>query len=147
VTIWYQPYGTTSPIESATVLTVAGGVFSLDVMPSIQTIYTAQWKGVFSTTATVGVAPHITFGRDNGWIVHVAGGRSFAGRAVQLQRLNLVTGQWVTLEKALLNVRSSAKVIAKLPTGMNHLRFAMSVNQAGAGFLGAFSSVVNWRVA
>lgn len=146
VVIWYQPYGQVSPIQQATVLTVAGGLYSLDVAPGIQTTYEAQWKGAFSTPSTVRVAPKITIGRDNGWIVHVAGGRTFAGRAVQLQRLNAVTGQWVTLQKGLLNARSSVKLIAKLPLGMNHIRVAFSVNQAGAGFLGALSSVVNWRV-
>jgi len=70
---------------------------------------------------------------------------SFNGKAVQLQRLNTATGQWVTLKKVFLNSRSSARVIVKLPKGLNQLRVTMSVNQAGAGFLGAISSVVKWR--
>jgi hypothetical protein len=32
-----------------------------------------------------------------------------------------------------------------LPKGLNHLRLTMSVNQAGAGYLGAISSVLTWR--
>jgi hypothetical protein len=53
----------------------------------------------------------------------------------------------VTLKKPLLNSRSSAKVALDLPKGTNRLRVAMSVNQAGAGYLGAFSKVVLWRQA
>jgi hypothetical protein len=64
---------------------------------------------------------------------------------VQLQRLNTATGQWVTLKKVLLNAKSSARVLVKLPKGLNQLRLTMSVNQAGAGFLGAVSPIVKWR--
>ena len=59
--------------------------------------------------------------------------------------MNTATGQWVTLKKVLLNSKSSARVLSVLPKGMNHLRVTMSVNQAGAGFLGVISPTVNWR--
>jgi hypothetical protein len=103
------------------------------------------WNGAYATPTTIQVQPKLTLGRNNGWIIHAAGGRSFAGRAVQFQRLNTATGQWVTLKKVLLNSRSSARVLSVLPKGMNHLRVTMSVNQAGAGFLGVISPTVNWR--
>jgi len=145
VTIYYQPYPQPNLIQRATVLTSTGGTFSFIVEPQVLTTYEALWKGAYATPTTIQVQPKLTLGRNNGWIIHAAGGRSFAGRAVQLQRLNTLTGQWVTLRKVLLNSRSSAKVIVKLPKGMNHLRVTMSVNQAGAGFLGAISTPVNWR--
>ena len=63
---------------------------------------------------------------------------------MQFQRLNSATGQWVTLAKVDLNSRSSAKIQVTLPKGMNHLRLAMSVNAAGAGFLAGFSPELNW---
>lgn len=146
VTITYQPYPQPSPIVRATVITGTAGTFSFLVEPQVQTTYAAEWKGAFSTPATVTVAPKISLGRNNGWIIHVAGGRSFAGRSVQFQRLNVATAQWVTLKKVLLNARSSAKAIVPLRQGTSRLRVAMSVNQAGAGYLGAFSSIVTWRV-
>ena len=146
VTIYYQPYPSPNLIERATVLTATDGTFSFLIQPRILTTYQAAWKGAFSTPTTVQVMPKISLGRNGGWLIHVAGGRSFAGRGVQLQRLNTLTGQWVTLKLVLLNMLSSAKVTTvKLPKGMNHLRVAMSVNQAGAGFLAAFSKTVNWR--
>jgi plastocyanin len=145
VVIYYQPYGTPSPIERATVLSGAGGAFSFLVEPQIQTTYEAAWKGAFSAPTTIQVAPRLTIGRDNGWILHAAAGRSFAGRAVEFQRLNTATGQWVTLKKVVLSSRSGAKLILPLPHGVNHLRLAMSVNQAGAGYLGTASPELVWH--
>jgi plastocyanin len=145
VTIYYQPYPQPNLIQRATVLTAADGSYSFIVGPQILTNYQATWKGAYATPTTVQVQPKLTLGRNSGWIIHAAAGRSFAGRTVQFQRLNAATGQWVTLKKVILNTRSSAKVIVVLPKGLNQLRVAMSVNQAGAGFLGGMSPVVKWR--
>jgi plastocyanin len=145
VTIYYQPYPQPNLIERVTLLTTTGGEFSFIVEPQILTTYEATWKGAYATPTSIEVTPKLTLGRNNGWIIHVAGGRTFAGRAVQLQRLNNATGQWVTLKKVLLNAKSSARVLYRLPKGVNHLRVTISVNQAGAGFLGAISSTVTYN--
>jgi plastocyanin len=146
VTIYYQPYPQPNPIQRATLLTADGGTFSFIVAPQVLTNYQAAWKGAYATPTTVQVAPKLTLGRNSGWIIHAAGGRSFAGKAVQLQRLNGATGQWVTLRKPLLGSKSSVKITdLKLPKGVNRLRVTMSVNQAGAGFLGSISPTVTWR--
>ena len=52
----------------------------------------------------------------------------------------LVEGQWKTVAKMPLN-RSNEAIFsaAKLPGGTSTLRIAMSVNQAGTGYMGAFS--------
>ena len=140
VVIYYQPYPQPNLIQRAVLLTTTGGAFSFLVEPQILTTYEAAWKGAYATPTSIEVVPKLTLGRNNGWIIHASGGRSFAGRAVQLQRLNAATGQWVTLRKVLLNTKSSTRVLYTLPKGMNHLRVTMSVNQAGAGFLGAIST-------
>jgi len=145
VTIYYQPYPQPNLIERATVLTAADGSFNFIVSPQILTTYQASWKGAFATPTTVQVQPRLSLGRNNGWIIHASGGASFAGKSVQFQRLNTAMGQWVTLKKPLLNSKSSVKFALKLPKGMNQLRVTMSVNQAGAGFLGAIGPVVKWR--
>jgi plastocyanin len=145
VTIYYQPYPQPNMIQRATLLTTTGGAFTFIVEPQILTTYEATWKGAYATPTSIEVTPKLTLGRNNGWIIHVSGGRSFAGRAVQFQRLNPATGQWVTLKKPLLNSKSSARVLYHLPKGMNHLRVTLSVNQAGAGFLGAISTTVAYR--
>jgi plastocyanin len=145
VSIYYQPYPQPSLILRATVLTTTGGAFSFIVGPQILTNYQAAWKGAYATPTTIQVAPKLTLGRNNGWIIHAAGGHSFAGRAVQFQRLNTATGQWVTLKKVLLNSKSSSKFALALPKGVNQLRVTMSVNQAGAGFLGVVGKTVTYR--
>ena len=145
VTIYYQPYPQANLIQRATLLTSTGGVYSFIVGPQVLTTYEASWKGAFATPTTIQVRPHLSIGRNGAWILHAAGGHSFAGRAVQFQRLNPSTGQWVTLAKPLLNARSSARVQVELPKGLNHLRLTMSVNQAGAGYLGVIGPTLNWR--
>lgn len=145
VTIYYQPYPQPNLIELANVLTAADGSYSFIVAPQIATSYQVAWKGAYATPTSVQVQPKLTLGRNNGWIIHAAAGRSFAGRSVQFQRLNGLTGQWVTLRKVLLNAKSSARVLYRLPKGLNRLRVTMSVNQAGAGFLGAISATVAYR--
>jgi len=145
VTIYYQPYPQPNLIQRATVLTGTSGTFSFIVSPQIATSYQAAWKGAYATPTSIQVQPKVTLGRNNGWIIHAAAGVSFNGKAVQLQRLNTLTGQWVTLKKVILNSKSSAKVLYKLPKGLNQLRVTMSVNQAGAGFLGAISPTVKYR--
>ena len=122
-----------------------GGAFSFVISPQILTTYQATWKGAFSVPTTVQVQPRLTLGRSGAWLLHAYGGRSFAGRTVQLQRLNTLTGQWVTLAKVQLNSHSAARVVVTLPKGVSHLRVTMSVNQAGAGFLGAISDAIVWH--
>jgi plastocyanin len=145
VTIYYQPYPQPNLIQRVTLLTAADGTFSFIVAPQIATSYQAAWKGAYATPTSIQVQPKLTLGRNNGWIIHAAAGVSFHGKAVQFQRYNTSTGQWVTLKKVILNTKSSAKLLYKLPKGLNQLRLTMSVNQAGAGFLGAISPTVKYR--
>ena len=145
VAIFYQPYPMPNAIQRAVVLTTTGGAFSFDVAPGILTTYQATWKGAFATSTTVQVAPRLSLGRNGAWIIHAYGGHGLAGRDVQFQRLNTATGQWVTLKKPLLNGSSTARFELALPKGMNRLRVGLSVNQAGAGFLGTYSPTVSWR--
>ncbi len=68
---------------------------------------------------------------------HVAGTTAFRGRVVQLQRR--VAGRWVTVTRVRLNRLSNATFAVKLPKGRSTIRVAMSINQAGAGYLGGTS--------
>jgi plastocyanin len=145
VTIYYQQYPQPNLVQRTTVLTSTGGAYSFIVEPQILTTYQATWKGAFATPTTVQVQPHLALGRSGAWIVHVSGGHGFAGRSVQFQRLNPATGQWVTLKKVQLNTRSSARFALTLPKGVSRLRLTMSVNQAGAGYLGVIGPTITWR--
>jgi plastocyanin len=144
VLLTYQPYGQASPIVLATVVTGAEGTFAFVTKPRILTNYEASWKTAKSLVVTTAVAPVISFGRLNGFVTRVFAGRSMARKQVQLQRLSSF-GQWVTIKHIALDLNSRARFRATLPLGVSRLRIAMSVNQAGAGYLGAFSHEITYR--
>jgi plastocyanin len=144
VTLTAQPYGQPSPIVLATVVTGNDGTFALVTRPQLLTVYQASWKTARSIGITTAVKPVITFGRSTLWVTRVYAGRSMAGRSIQVQRLSQF-GQWVTLKRVQLGDVSRARFRLTLPKGVSRLRIAMSVNQAGAGYLAAFSHEVTVR--
>ncbi|NUT57002.1 MAG: hypothetical protein HOQ03_13635 [Thermoleophilia bacterium] len=144
VQLSYQPYGQASEIVLATVITGPDGTFAYTVAPKILTTYKAKWKSATSLAIATAVRPSISFGRNNGFVARVYAGRSMARKQIQLQRLSKF-GQWVTIKRVFLNLDSRIRFTAPLPCGANRLRIAMSVNQAGAGYLGAFSREISYR--
>jgi plastocyanin len=144
VQVNYLPYGQSSEAVLATLVTGADGVFSFNVTPKILTTYRATWKTASSLPVQTAVAPSISFGRLNGFVTRVYAGRSMARKQVQLQRFSRF-GQWVTIKRVSLDLNSRARFQAVLPAGPNRLRIAMSVNQAGVGYLAAFSREIVYR--
>ncbi len=145
VQIYAQPFGQASFALAATILTGAGGAWSYATKPDALTLYKARWGNRESAVATIGVAPSISLRKIGPWwVVKTVGARKFSRRAVTLQRLNAF-GQWVSLRKVTLNSSGAQRFKVKLPKGLNRLRIAMSINQAGAGYLGAFSKTIQYR--
>ena len=144
VQIVQQPYGQPSPIVLATVVTGTDGTFGYTVTPKILTTFQALWKTSKSLVITTAVAPTISFGRMNGFVTRVYAGRSMARKSVQLQRRTAL-GQWVTIKRVSLDASSRARFEAALPVGVSRLRIAMSVNQAGVGYLAGFSREITYR--
>ena len=143
VAVFAQRYASGSFAGVATVLTDAGGVWTLRVRPRIATTYKAVWSGNTSPTVTVGVHPAISLralGRLR-FATHVTGVRSFAGRVVQLQRRRS-NGSWRTFARARLNRHSNAVFHPRLSRGRTTLRVAFSINQAGGGYLAGFSRAI-----
>jgi hypothetical protein len=105
-----------------------------------------MWNGSTSSVVTVAVRPAVTLRALSRlrFATHVVGARSFAGRTVQLQR-HLLSGRWLTIARARLNSNSSAVFKPKLKRGRSTLRVAISVNQAGGGYLAGFSDWVTVR--
>jgi hypothetical protein len=95
-----------------------------------------------SAPVSIGVHPSIALRQTTAktLVVRVAGGRSFAGRLVQVQRWS--NGHWSTIRRARLGSRSRAQLHVVLPRGRSKIRIALSVNQAGAGFLGGVSRAI-----
>jgi plastocyanin len=145
VEIYAQPYGQASYALIATVLTGTGGVWGYATKPELLTLYKVRWRGRESPVATVGVQPSISLRRISGWfVVRAVAARRFARRAVLVQRLNSF-GQWVSLKKVTLNSSGAQRFKVRLPKGLSRLRIAMSVNQAGAGYVGGLSKVILFR--
>jgi phosphodiesterase/alkaline phosphatase D-like protein len=151
VTVFAQPFGEGSFRSIATVLTAADGTWRYLAKPTIHTSYTASWNRGMSSATAVGVRPAVSLRRTAAGLLstRVAGARSFAGRVVQLQR-RTAAGRWVTIKRLHLKSRSVATFRpvtfrASLPRGASTLRIAMSVNQAGAGYLGGFSRTIVYR--
>ena len=144
VQLSHLAYGQGSEAVLAIVITGVDGTFSFNVTPKILTTYRATWKGASSLPVQTAVAPSISFGRMNGFLTRVFAGRSMARKQVQLQRFSRF-GQWVTIKRVTLDLNSRARFRAALPVGANRLRIAMSVNQAGAGYLAGFSQEIIWR--
>lgn len=143
VALTATPYGQLSPIVLATVITGANGAFAYTTKPQLLTSYQATWKGANSLPASVAVAPVITLGRNNGWITRIYAGRSMTAKTVQVQTVSAF-GQWVTIKRVRIGPGPSTRFTLTLRKGVHRLRIAMSVNQAGVGYLGATSKEVRW---
>jgi hypothetical protein len=138
-------FGSSSPRTLATVRTGAHGTWSIKVSPRKQTSYQAQWGTLHaSARERVGVAPVVSLTRLTGHrvLTHVTVGRRMAGHTVKLQRL-VAPGVWRTVEQAQLSKSSSAVFAVSLPAST--LRVALSVNEAGAGYLAGFSRSLRYR--
>ena len=142
VTVFAQPYGTSSFQSIAVVLTAADGSWAYLAKPTINTAYRAVWQGGTSASVAVGVHPVVAFTRNGKhFTARVSAGRGFPHRVVQLQR-RAATGRWVTIKRIRLGARSRAEFTAVLPHGRSVLRMAFSVNQAGVGYLGGASRTI-----
>jgi hypothetical protein len=147
ITVFAQRFASGSFVALATVLTDAGGTWSLAVRPAIQTTYKGVWNGVSSATVTVGVRPAVSL-RSLGQLrfrTHVTAARALNGRVVQLQR-RLAGGGWTTIARARLNRLGNATFQPKLRKGRATLRVAIGVNQAGGGYLAGFSRRISVRI-
>jgi hypothetical protein len=147
VTILAQPFGQSAFAPVATVFTGANGAWTYNAKPTIRTDYQASANGGTSTAATIGVQPAVSLRLTSGgrFSTHAsAGSTSFAGKQVQFQRMS--GSRWVTVKRQRLNGNSTAFFPASLlPKGRQTVRVAMSVNQAGPGYLGGFSRQLHYR--
>src|SRR5262249_24704628 len=116
VVISSRPMGASSTQQVTTVSTGSGGAFSYTVKSSVQTTYTATWKGATSQSVTIYVHPRVTFSHYTRTRLYarVFAAVSLANHYALLQR---ATGYgWVTVSRLDLGPRSGR--IFKAP----HLR-------------------------
>jgi hypothetical protein len=143
VVLFSKPYGVGSFRSVATVLTAADGTWTYLARPRIATAYEASWRNGLSAPVSVGVHPRValTRFRNGRFFISVSGTHPFAHRVVQLQRR--AGTRWVTIRRVRLGVRSRVEFRASLPKGRSSVRAAISVNQAGAGYLGGTSRALS----
>ena len=145
--VFAQPLGEGSFRSVVTILTAADGSWRYLAKPRIRTSYAASWNGGLSAQQIVGVRPAIALRRTATGASRRASpvrGRSSRGRLVQLQR-RTAAGRWVTIKRVRLNAALRPPVQGDAPAGTSRLRIAMSVNQAGAGYLAGFSRTIVFR--
>ena len=143
VTVLAQTFGTGAYAQVGTVLTGGGGTWTFLAQPKVATTYAASVNGSTSSAVTIGVQPGMTLTRITKarLSTRVTGATSFAGRLVKLQRED--GGRWITVKQTRLSPKSVAIFSASLlPKGRNTIRVAMSVNQAGPGYLGGKSRTI-----
>jgi hypothetical protein len=146
VTVLAQEFGANSFTTLTTVLTGSGGAWTYLARPKIRTSYEASAEGGTSPAVTVGVRPAVTLRviSKARFSSRVTARSSLAGHFVQLQRLS--GSRWVTVKRTRLNSSSLAIFRASLlPHGRSTIRVAMSVNQAGPGYLAGFSRTLVYR--
>ncbi len=147
VTILSEAFGTTSFKTVGTALTGAGGSWTYQAKPTLQTAYEASTPDGTSGPVTIGVRPAMSLRviTQHRLTTRVVAGSSFQGKQVQLQVL-LSGNHWKTVAKVRLNSKSATTFASStLPHGSSTVRVAMSVNQAGPGYLGAFSRTISYR--
>lgn len=143
VTVWAQPYGTVSPVQVATLLTAANGVWDISVKPPLLTSYFARWKSTTSQAVGVQVRPAIVLGVAKRMAsIKVKADRSLKGKKVYLQKFTRFH-EWVKVRSVVLGDNSAKRFRHGLRPGYRYaVRVFMSLNQAGAGYLDGYSRTV-----
>ena len=132
-------------VKLATLRTDSSGRFSLAVTPTVQTTYQAHFAGVqVSDGVTIGVRrrSRSTSSRTARLVAHVNASSSFNGKMVELQRRN---GTNVADGREAAGAPNSTATFTLLVLPNSTVRVAMSVNQAGAGYLGTLSHPLKYR--
>lgn len=145
VLILAQPYGSSAQ-QIATLETGTGGAFYYTTAPTVLTTYSVRWKTVTSQTVTVQVRPKVTLTRTSATrlFAKFSATPSFAGHTMYVQRRSKF-GQWVTVQKLKLGPNSGRIFTAPHVKGTSTYRVYMTTNQAGTGYLDAWSNSVRVR--
>jgi hypothetical protein len=145
VTVNSQPFGESALTPLTTVYSGAGGSWAYLARPLITTTYSASASGGTSSQLTIGVQPAVSLRLVTGgrFATHVLGAGPFTGKLVQLQKR--IYDQWVTIKRERLDSSSFAFFpMSLLPRGRSTIRIALSVNQAGPGYLAGFSRTLSF---
>lgn len=143
VTVHIVSYGGSETTRTAI---TEEGTYSITYRPLIRTTFYATWNGTTSRRApTVLVRPLVIFNilnaKRNRFLVRVKAARSYARRAVRIERKNN-RGAWVTTTIVRLNSKSEARFTGKFARGKTKAR-AWVTKRPGYAF--GFSTVKTVR--
>jgi plastocyanin len=140
-----RPSGTTSFQQVAVLTTGAGGNFSYDVKPSIETAYTATWKGATSQPVTIEVRPRLTLTHFTATrlFARATSSISYSGHFVYVQRRTSLG--WITVKRLTLGPQSGRLFKAPHIRGARWYRVYLSPDQAGDGYTDTYSNAVRVR--
>jgi len=140
-----RPEGAATVQQVATLTTGAGGTFSRVVDPSIETEYTALWKGAKSQPVTVQIRPKVRLTRIGTvrLLARVTSDISYAGHYVFLERRT--SAGWITVKKLKLGAQSGRLFKAPHVRGRRVYRVYLSIDQAGDGYVDSWSNSVRVR--
>jgi plastocyanin len=139
VTITAHPQGASAQ-QVTTATTTSGGSFTVTVKPTIQTDYSATWKGTTSQLASVQVRPLVRLSHYSSTrlFAKVSSSISYQGHTVYLQRLSKVG--WVTVKSYVLGANSGRLFKAPHHRGYRTYRIVLTATQAGPGYMNSWSN-------
>jgi hypothetical protein len=149
VDIFAQPFGLSTMSAFSSTDTTNGGQWSLDVKPTIETLYQARVNTETSSTVGVKVRPAITLtlvrmrGRIGTFSTTALAARAFAGKFVNVQRITSFGS--VNVKRVTLDSMSKATFKVRLSHMRTRLRVVMPTSQAAPGYIAGFSNVLTVR--
>ena len=100
-----MPCGRSELVKAATMQTVSGGEYTIDLRPGRNTVYSVQVGAAKSQQVTVKVAPRLRLGRVGAhrYSLRVFAAQKFAGRYATIQRYNAGSGRWIFVKRVRLH--------------------------------------------
>ena len=145
VVILARAFGEEKFVRIAAVHTKAGGGWSYAARPRIRTSYLAAWRRTTSSPVVVRVSPFLDLDLKHGVLSARARTiRSLAGRYVIVQ-LRRPGGAWRNVRRLVLDSASRASTRLTPPDGRIDLRLYMPTQQAGAGYDGGYSAILEFQ--
>jgi hypothetical protein len=122
---------------AATTVTGSGGAWSVSVVPTIGTTYTAQTSTSKAPPIAIGVHPRLGLGvSGNTFSAKVTARDSFGGRVAYFQVATRPGGAWKTRALVVINLQSVARFHVALLRGHTYyVRIYLPKVQAGPGYL------------
>jgi plastocyanin len=146
VTVFARRLGEVSPVQVATVLTVAGGSWSYNAAPDMLTAYSVRFRDVLSGEVNVQVRPRVRLlgGSRTHFLARVIASQGFGNKWIVLQRRN-ARGDWVGVRRLQLGRHSGRLFRIPRRHGTTVYRVYLPTKQAAPAYVAAWSGTQKVR--